>query len=67
MAKNDSAKGNPAHKRISNSHRKAYRQALWAKQQRRKELRRRAQAEAAARNKANGFTLWEMARRNRSA
>lgn len=62
MAKTDSAKGNPAHKRIGNAHRKAYRQALWAKQQRRKELRRRAQAEAAARNKANGFTVWEKAR-----
>lgn len=63
--KKDSAKGNPAHKRIGNAHRKAYRASLWAKQQKRKAARREAQAERERINRERGYTAWEAKKRAR--
>lgn len=65
MAKNDSAKGNPASKRMSNAHRKAYRALLWTRQERRKDNREVAQLKACERNEARGFTEWDLAKRAR--
>jgi len=69
MAKNDSAKGNPAHKRIGNVHRKAYRKTLWARQERVKDARRTAQAEREAvnneRRQHGDKTAWEISKHNR--
>lgn len=70
MAKQkDSAKGNPAHKRIGNAHRKAYRATCWARQERRKDQREAAQLRANQHNmevKARGeLTAWEISQHNR--
>jgi hypothetical protein len=66
MAKNEGAKGNPAHKRIGNAQRKAYRQTVWARQEKRKDIRRKAQAAAHARNVANGISPWDISKQRRA-
>lgn len=44
-------KGNPAHHRMSNTNRKARRARCWARGEKRKEVRREAQARREAANK----------------
>lgn len=64
-----SNKGNPASKRMSNTHRKEYRKALWNASERRKETRRKDQQAREKTNKelrAMGvLTPWESARKAR--
>lgn len=71
MAKNDSAKGNPAHHRIGNVNRKNRRAASWRRGQEKKKARRLAQE---AREKENqkiraegGLTPWQLAEAKRKA
>jgi hypothetical protein len=58
-------KGNPAAKRMSNAHRKAYRAILWAQQERKKDEREVAQLISSQRNEERGYTEWDVAKRNR--
>lgn len=65
MSGQQSAKGNPATKRMGNPKRKERRARSWAAGQKRKEARRAAEAAAAARNadlRSEGqLTPWEAA------
>lgn len=64
--KQQSTKGNPAHVRMANAHRKAHRAEMWAKQQARKEKRREHDLESARSNRiatANGVpSRWRVAK-----
>jgi hypothetical protein len=60
-------KGNPAAHRMSNDRLKARRKACWARGQRRKDARRRAQEAAHEINVARGMTAWEIAKAARFA
>ena len=51
MANTSSSKGNPASHRMSNPNLKARRARLWAAQEKRKDARRKAQAEREQRNR----------------
>lgn len=66
-----SSKGNPASHRMSNPNLKARRARSWLAGERRKEARRKAQAEREARNKelreAGKPTPWEAAKAARKA
>lgn len=61
MAKNESAKGNPATKRIGNVVHKACRARSWAKGEACKKVRREAQTARERANKAAGATKWKIA------
>lgn len=61
MAKNESAKGNPATKRIGNLQHKACRAKCWARGEARKKARREAQDAREAANRAAGTTQWKIA------
>jgi hypothetical protein len=67
QSSNKANKGNPASHRMSNPRNKAYRALCWARQEKRKDARRKAQAEREARNKKRGWTAWEMAKGERHA
>jgi hypothetical protein len=71
MSNQNSSKGNPAHKRMSNPAKKAVRQNSWNRCQKRKAARREAQAQREAANRrlrAEGLpTPWEAARAARKA
>lgn len=61
MAKNESAKGNPATKRIGNTVHKACRARSWSRGEQRKAARREAQLTCERANRAAGRTPWEIA------
>lgn len=71
MANQNSAKGNPASKRMSNPAKKALRQACWARGEKRKKLRVAKQEKQAAHNRAlradGEPTPWETAKAVRAA
>jgi hypothetical protein len=71
MAQASSSKGNPAHKRMSNTNLKARRAASWARGQRRKAQRVKEQTErevANAARRADGEpTPWERVKAARAA
>jgi hypothetical protein len=65
----NSAKGNPASKRMTNAQRKTRRERSWRNGEERKAERRKRQDEAAARNRqlraAGELTPWEQANAHR--
>lgn len=67
--KQQSAKGNPAHVRMANAHRKAHRAEMWAKQQKRKGERRERNLESARANRigvSNDLpSRWRIAKESR--
>lgn len=69
MAANQSGKGNPASKRMSNPKRKAARERSWERAQKRHKRNREAGEASAALNKqtreSGGLTPWEEARQAR--
>lgn len=71
MANTNSAKGNPASKRMTNAQRKTRRERSWRNGEERKALRRKEQDERAARNRqlraAGEPTPWERANAHRLA
>lgn len=71
MPDNKSSKGNPASKRMSNAKLKARRAASWARGQRAKLDRKKAQKEREERNKKTlaegGYTPWQAAKKARYA
>ena len=71
MPDNKSSKGNPAGKRMGNAKLKARRAASWARGQRRKLMRTKAQKEREANNQKilaeGGHTPWQEAKKRRYA
>lgn len=71
MASSNSAKGNPASTRMSNSRRKARRAECWARSEKRKKALRETQEAAHKRNlatiAAGGKTPWQLAKARRRA
>lgn len=67
MSNQNSSKGNPASKRMSNAKLKVRRAFSWARGEARKAARRKVQDEAHRRNLTTGTSPWKQAKAERYA